>query len=237
MQVFVGTSGYAYKEWKGSFYPDKLPAAGMLRFYAEHFRTVEINNTFYRMPAASVLKGWAEDVPEGFIFVLKAPRLITHIKRLQDAEDAVSYLLQTASVLGKRLGPVLFQLPPFQRKELPRLDGFLQQVSKGFRAAFEFRHDSWFDEEVYSILRSHNAALCVADADDKLTVPFVSTADWGYLRLRREAYDDQTLRDWANRITQQKWNNAFVFFKHEEAGTGPKLAARLISLLDKHARG
>jgi uncharacterized protein YecE (DUF72 family) len=230
MRLLVGTSGYSYKEWKGSFYPEDLPAEGMLRFYAQHFQTVEINNTFYRMPSASTLERWAADVPKGFSFVLKAPRRITHDNRLKDSEDSLTYLFNTAAVLAKKLGPLLFQLPPFFKKDLPRLRDFLALIPKEQRAAFEFRHASWFDEEVYDALRAHQAALCIADTDEE-TVPLVSTAPWGYLRLRRQDYDDKDLKRWTKQILDQTWDESFVFFKHEEEGKGPELAGRFLKLV------
>src|SRR5439155_3604160 len=201
----------------------------MLHFYAERFQTVEINNTFYRMPSEKILSRWSEEVPEEFAFVLKAPRSITHEKRLQDTEDAVSYFLKTSSVLGKKLGPFLFQLPPFLKKDLPRLRDFLSFLPRGQRVAFEFRHASWFDNEVYETLRSQGAALCLAETDEDDT-PLVSTAAWGYLRLRRKDYGERELHGWADRIRNQQWDEVFVFFKHEEEGRGPKLAARVIEL-------
>ncbi len=230
MKLLVGTSGYSYKEWKGRFYPDNLPAAGMLRFYAERFQTVEINNTFYQMPAATTLERWSTEVPEGFVFVLKASRRITHESKLKDTEDSLSYLLKTAAVLAKKLGPILFQLPPFFRKDLPRLRDFLALLPKERRAAFEFRHASWFDDEVYDALRAHRAALCIADTDDEEKVPFVATAPWGYLRLRGQNYGDKDLARWAKQIQDQPWDQSFIFFKHEEEGKGPKLAARFLEL-------
>ncbi len=230
MKISVGTSGYSYKEWKGSFYPADLPANKMLRFYAERFTTVEINNTFYRMPGAEMLLGWAEQVPEGFTFVLKAPQRITHMRRLKNAADDVAYLLKTSAALGDKRGPLLFQLPPFFRKDVACLSEFLALLPKTRPAAFEFRHASWFDDEVFGILRQHDAALCVADADSELEVPFVSTAGWGYLRLRRPDYDDAALGDWIKRIEGQGWREAYVFFKHEDSGKGPQLAGRLMEL-------
>lgn len=237
MRIAVGTSGYAYKEWKGSFYPADLPADGMLRFYGSKFSAVEINNTFYRMPTEKVLVGWAADVPEGFTFVLKASQRITHRKRLKDAGEEVAYFLRTANVLGPRLGPTLFQLPPNLKKDLPRLTGFLSHIPDTWRAAFEFRHASWLDDEVFAALKSHNAALVIADTDpeegetEPLRIPAVATADWGYLRLRRAAYKAQDLKRWATTITSQPWKDAFVFFKHEEAGAGPRLADEFRALL------
>ncbi len=238
MRIAVGTSGYAYKEWKGSFYPADLPSDGMLRFYGERFQTVEINNTFYRMPSEKVLLAWAAEVPDGFSFVLKASQRITHRKRLKDAKDEVEYFLRVANVLGAKLGPTLFQLPPNLKKDLPRLVDFLALVPRTWRAAFEFRHPSWFDDEVFSALKSHDAALCVADTDpaaegdqEALVVPFVATASWGYLRLRRAGYVEPDLERWAGQVAAQAWSDAFVFFKHEEAGAGPKLAAAFTALL------
>ena len=230
MKLYVGTSGYAYKEWKGSFYPEDLPAKRMLHYYGEQFRAVEINNTFYRMPTASVLQAWADTVPADFRFVLKAPRRITHVQQLKDAGDSLAYLLEIAGALERRLGPLLFQLPPGLKKDLPRLHAFLASLPPQSRAAFEFRHRSWFDEDVFDMLRGHKAALCIADADDDLDVPFVATADWGYLRLRRTDYDDADLQAWVSRVQAQPWQEAFVFFKHEDAGMGPRLAKRFLEL-------
>ena len=231
MKLRAGTSGYSYKEWKGNFYPAKLSAAGMLPFYAERFSTVEINNTFYRMPSENVLLNWAAQVPDGFAFVLKAPRRITHDKRLKNAVDDISYLLKTSAVLGKKRGPLLFQTPPFLQKDLGCLRDFLGLLSADGQSAFEFRHQSWFDEEVFGILREHDAALCLADAENELDIPFVATASWGYVRLRRPDYGDTDLGDWVKRIGDQPWKEAFVFFKHEEAGKGPQFASRFLELV------
>src|SRR5438045_6744172 len=184
MNLYVGTSGYSYKEWKGTFYPDELPDKQMLRFYGERFRSVEINNTFYRMPKASVLETWAAEVPADFKFVLKASQRITHKQRLKDAGDSVSYLLEVAGVLKDRLGPLLFQLPPNLKKDVPRLRDFLALLPSQRRAAFEFRHQSWFDDEMFELLRGHQAALCIAEAEDDVAIPCAAAADWGYLRLR-----------------------------------------------------
>ena len=228
MNVLVGTSGYSYKEWKGRFYPRELKEAGMLRFYAERFATVEINNTFYRMPSPELVSRWEGEVPAGFRFVLKAPRRITHEKRLHDVADTVERFLDVASRLGAKQGPLLFQLPPYFKKDTARLRDFLQLVPRPVRAAFEFRDPSWEDEDVTDILRAAGAALCLADTDDgPAAPPLVATADWGYLRLRRADYDDEALRAWAGRIRAQPWTDAFVFFKHEDEGRGPDLAARL----------
>lgn len=230
MNVHVGTSGYSYKEWKGTFYPAKLPATAMLGYYGQRFRTVEINNTFYRPPTAALLAAWAGQVPADFRFVLKAPQEVTHVRRLKGADAMVKSLAETAATLKDRLGAVLFQLPPTFPKDVPRLRDFLALVP-GCRVAIEFRHPSWFAAEVFTALRDHRAALCVADADDDLEVPFVATADWGYLRLRRAAYDAAALRAWADRIRGEAWGDVFVFFKHEDAGAGPVMAARLTEVL------
>jgi len=228
MRLSVGTSGYSYKEWVGSFYPPKTPANQMLRFYGQRFRTVEINNTFYRMPQEPMLARWAGEVPEDFRFVLKAPKRITHDRRLRDVRDETRHLLEVAAVLGARLGPLLFQLPPFSKKDVEALREFLQQLGPT-RAAFEFRHESWIDDEVHDTLRAHRAALCLADTEDG-EPPLVATAGWGYLRLRRPDYGDPELTTWVGRVTQQPWEEAFVFFKHEDEGKGPALAERFLQL-------
>jgi uncharacterized protein YecE (DUF72 family) len=234
MNLYVGTSGYSYKEWKGTFYPDDLPEKKMLHYYGERFRTVEINNTFYRMPKESVLEAWASDVPADFKFVLKASQRITHMQRLKEAEDSVAYLLKVAKALKERLGPLLFQLPPFMHKDAPRLSDFLRLLPPDCRAAFEFRHQSWFDSEIFDLLRAHRAVLCIAEAENDLEIPFESTADWGYLRLRRPDYGDPELKTWGERVRQQKWSDAFIFFKHEEEGKGPAMAKRFLELANNH---
>ena len=230
MNLYVGTSGYSYKEWKGTFYPKDLPEKQMLHYYGERFRTVEINNTFYRMPKPPVLEAWAAEVPSDFRFVLKASQRITHMQRLKDADASVSYLVEVAGTLKKRLGALLFQLPPNMKKDAPRLRDFLGLLPSHQRAAFEFRHQSWFDDEVFALLRQHQAALCIAEAEDELEVPFVATAAWGYLRLRRPDYGDAELKTWAKRVHEQDWRDAFVFFKHEDEGKGPQLAKRFLEL-------
>jgi len=230
MRVLPGTSGFSYKAWKGSFYPEDLPDSEMLRYYSSRLPAVEINNTFYRMPRAALLQSWAEQVPDGFAFALKATQQITHRKRLKDAQEAVSFFLQVATTLGDRLGPVLFQLPPNLKKDLPRLTDFLALLPPSCRAAFEFRHESWFDDEVFGALSSARAALCWAE-DEDLATPNESTAGWGYLRLRRPDYSGADLAAWAERIRGQPWSEAYVFFKHEDEGTGPRLADELRALL------
>jgi uncharacterized protein YecE (DUF72 family) len=233
MPVRVGTSGFSYKEWKGSFYPEKLKAADMLRFYAGRFGTVEINNTFYRMPTAALLLRWAEETPESFRFVLKAPQRITHRKRLAGAGEDVAYFLETARQLGPKLGPMLFQLPPNLQKDLDRLRGFLADLPAGQPVAFEFRHPSWFDAPVYDALREHDAALCAAETDEPGGLPEspLSTASWGYLRLRRAEYSDAELLAWARRVADQGWKETYVFFKHEDEGRGPDFAARFAAVV------
>ncbi len=235
MNAYVGTSGYPYPEWKGTFYPAKMPPGKMLGYYGQRFRTVEINNTFYRPPTVQLLDAWAAQVPPNFRFVLKAPQEITHVKRLANAGALASSLIESAGALGDRMGPVLFQLPPNFRKDVPRLSDFLASLPP-CRVAFEFRHQSWFDEEVFDTLRDHQCAMCVADTEDELEVPFVSTADFGYLRLRRPDYDDTALKAWAARMQAEGWRECFVFFKHEGAGAGPRLASRLLELLAGEAR-
>jgi len=227
VKAWIGTSGYSYDEWKGNFYPEKMPAKDMLRFYGERFPTVEINNTFYRMPKDAMLAGWAEQVPEGFRFAIKASQRITHIQRLKDCGELLAYLYRVTSTLGPRLGPLLFQLPPNFKKDVPRLQSFFAAMPERRRVAVEFRHASWFDDETYQALRDAGAALCVADTGEEPAAPLVATTDWGYLRLRREEFSDAELREWARRIGAQPWSDAYVFLKHEEEGKGPKLAARL----------
>ncbi len=230
MRVLAGTSGYSYAEWKGSFYPEDLPATEMLRYYAGKLPAVEINNTFYRMPKAEMLSRWAETVPDGFVFALKASQQITHRKRLKDAAGPTAYFFQTATTLGDRLGPVLFQLPPNFKKDLSRLTEFLALLPPASRCAFEFRHASWFDEEVFAALSERGAALCIAE-DEELATPLVATTGWGYLRLRRQDYGEVEIRAWAQKILAQPWSEAYVFFKHEEGGKGPSLADTLTRIL------
>jgi uncharacterized protein YecE (DUF72 family) len=230
MLVYAGTSGFSFKEWRGSFYPDDLPAAEMLAYYAARLTAVEINNTFYRLPKPDLLESWAAKVPHQFKFTLKASRRITHFKRLKDAGDETLYLLETASVLGPRLGAVLFQLPPGFAKDVDRLASFMAVLPERTPAAFEFRHGSWLDDDVYGLLREHNAALCIADTDEDAEPQVVVTADWAYLRLRRASYSAADLERWAARIEGQPWHNVFAFFKHEEAGTGPRLASQFLTI-------
>jgi uncharacterized protein YecE (DUF72 family) len=230
MNLHVGTSGYSYKEWKGSFYPEKIPAKEMLRFYSERLSTVEINATFYRLPQKTTLENWKEQVPKNFRFSLKAPQRITHFKRLNEVGEDTKYFLDIAATLAGQLGVVLFQLPPNMKKDLPRLETFLSELPSEPRAAFEFRHPTWFDDDVLAVLRARNCALCVSDTDDLPVTHIDKTADWGYLRLRRVLYSEEHLKDWLTRVREQNWNETFVFFKHEDEGTGPRLAAQFLQL-------
>jgi len=221
---------------EGSFYPAKMPAEEMLHFYAGHFPTVEVNNSFYRIPAERVLAGWAEQVPEKFRFVMKASRRITHNNRLNDEDGSLGYFLRAVNPLGERLGPTLFQLPPTFKKDMDRLRTFLDKLPKRWAAATEFRHPSWFDEEVYDLLRSRGVALVAVDEDDSEDkgAPLVATAGWGYLRLRRSAYDTAMLQSWGARIRQQEWNEAYVFLKHEDGSPrGPDAAAAMEEILTR----
>jgi len=233
MNLYVGTSGYSYKEWKGSFYPEKLPAKEMLAYYATRLGAVEINNTFYRLPQRSVLENWREQVPADFRFSVKASQKITHFKRLKGAEEETKYLMETAGALENRLGPVLFQLPPNLKKDLPRLETFLSGLPPGTRATFEFRHPTWLEDDVLELLTAKSHALCISDTDDLPINHIDRTADWGYLRLRRVNYSDANLAEWHKRVRDQNWREAYVFFKHEDAGTGPKLAAQFLTLAGK----
>src|ERR1043166_9156639 len=232
LRLHVGTSGYNFPEWKGSFYPPKLPSGKWLEFYAQQLGTVEINYTFYRMPNAKTIAGWDAATPEGFTFVLKAPQRITHFARLRDVDDPLRYFLEMARRLGPKLGPILFQLPPNFKKDLDRLNDLLTQFPADLRCAWEFRHESWFSDDVYAALRTANAALCVADTEEKHT-PLVATADFGYLRLRDEGYEQSDLEQWAKTVQDvgKDWQDSFIFFKHEESGIGPRLAQQFVALV------
>jgi uncharacterized protein YecE (DUF72 family) len=226
--VFVGTSGYNYPEWRGSFYPEKFSTSKMLAFYAERFRTVEINYTFYRMPNEKLLAGWADGTPEGFTFTLKAPRRITHDAKLQRCEDLLQTFCRTARTLGPKLGTLLFQLPPTFKKDTDVLRAFVDLIPEETRAAFEFRHTSWLEPEVYDVLRSRNLALCVADSE-KLSTPVEATANYAYFRLRDEGYQDSDIQRWAAIVRDLPGpGDAFVYFKHEEQGLGPEFARKFI---------
>jgi uncharacterized protein YecE (DUF72 family) len=235
MNLLVGTSGYSYKEWKGNFYPEGLPAKEMLSYYSRRLPAVEINNTFYRLPQPGMVENWKEQVPESFRFSIKATQRITHIKRLKNCAEETKYLMETAALLGDRLGVVLFQLPPNSKKDTDRLREFLNCLPPDTRNAFEFRHESWLDDETFDLLRGKNSALVVSDTDEKPLASITATADWGYLRLRRTAYSDDDLKSWMQRVRSQKWKDAFVFFKHEDEGVGPKLAAQFLVLSEPPA--
>jgi uncharacterized protein YecE (DUF72 family) len=231
MKIYAGTSGFAYKEWKGSFYPEKVPAKEMLRSYAGRLNAVEINNTFYRMPGRSLLTAWAEQVPEGFVFSLKAPRLITHIKQLRNVRDETEYVFDTLPVLGGKLGPVLFQFPASFPPDRSLLRDFLSLIPEKVACAFEFRDPAWLEAGVLDLLRGKNCSLCISESDERPASGIVSTASWGYLRLRRSDYTDADLSWWAERVLAQDWDRAFVFFKHEGEGAwGPRRAMRFRDL-------
>jgi uncharacterized protein YecE (DUF72 family) len=230
MNLYTGTSGFAYKEWKGSFYPEDIKADAMLPFYAGQFKACEINNSFYRMPAEKTLLQWASQVPPEFRFVLKAPQKITHFTRLkEESRQPLEFFITIARTLGAQLGPLLFQLPPNMKQDLPRLEAFLAYLPGDVKAAFEFRHASWFDDAVFEALRARRAALCIADTEDEQTPKIATVDDWGYLRLRRVLYSDVEVKEWAQWTQQQTWHDAYVFFKHEDAGTGPRLAREFSS--------
>jgi uncharacterized protein YecE (DUF72 family) len=230
MQLFVGTSAFSEPKWKGKFYPPKLPQKEMLPYYAQHFAAVEINSTFYKMPVASDLAAWTAQVPRNFRFALKSPQTITHRKRLKDTAEPTKQLFEVAASLKNHLGPILFGLPPNFKIDLPRLEAFLKLVPREAKVAFEFRHASWFDDEVFDCLRKHRAALCIAHTDDFPKPEFIATTTWGYVRLRREKYSKKDLAKWVAQIQSQSWNEAHVYFKHEDTGTGPKFAAQFLKL-------
>ena len=232
VKIFSGTSGYGYKEWKGNFYPDKISPKEMLRFYAERFQTVEVNNTYYRLPTGGVLASWAEQVPDDFIFAFKAPRKITHLKRLRNVGEETGYLFRSLSILERKLGPVLFQFPKSFPADRLVLEAFLDLIPGRMSCAFEFRSPSWGQAEILDLLREKDHSLCAADTDENPAEEIISTASWGYLRLRRSAYADADLSLWLEKILSQKWEKAFVFFKHEDEALGPKLADRFQKLAD-----
>lgn len=230
MRWHIGTSGYSYAPWKGKFYPPRLPAKEMLGYYAGRFDTVEINSSFYRMPLADTLSAWAAQVPADFRFAFKAPRRITHDRRLRDVAEDTAYFLKTTETLGARRGPLLFQLPPGFAVDRERWRAFLALLPAAVPAAFEFRHASWHDAAIYDDLRARNFALGVTDTDEDGASPLVATAEWGYLRLRRSAYDEAALGDWVARLRALPWREVYVYFKHEDEARGPALAQRLLAL-------
>lgn len=228
MTLLAGASGYSFKEWKGDFYPEKIKPEDMLAYYAERLPTVEINNTFYQMPKTAVLENWARLVPPAFRFAIKASRRITHFARLKADASAenVRFLYRQLATLGDKRGPVLFQLPPFLKKDLPRLQEFLQLLPDGHRAAFEFRNDSWFDDDVHAALKGAGASLCFSEREDGSPPALVETAPWGYVRLRLETYSQEALEQWAARLAQTGWRDTFVYFMHEP--TAPAQAQALM---------
>ncbi len=232
MNLWIGTSGFQYTAWKGNFYPEDFPTSKMLPFYAERFSTTEINYTFHRIPSAKTIENWSQQTPAHFKFTLKAPQKITHWSKLRDCADTLEYFCKIISGLGERLGPVLFQLPPNFKKDADVLNSFLRELPS-IRAAFEFRHDSWFDDEIFGTLKSRNIALCIADTET-IATPKKITSDYGYLRLRREDYKKTDIEHWAKFVREQgsNWRNAFIYFKHEESGIGPKLARRMMEMLE-----
>jgi uncharacterized protein YecE (DUF72 family) len=232
MSIWIGTSGFQYAEWKGNFYPEDLPAAKMLRYYAERLNTTEINYTFHRIPAAKTIDNWNNLTPPTFRFSLKAPQKITHWAKLRDCADTMRYFHDVISSLGEKLGPVLFQLPPNFKKDTFVLADFVNCLPDGARAAFEFRHESWFSDDVWDIFRTHNVALCLNETAD-FAAPKICTADFGYLRLRREDYAGQDIKGWVDFVGAQsaRWRDIFIYFKHEEAGVGPKFARQMMDML------
>jgi uncharacterized protein YecE (DUF72 family) len=229
MKIQVGSSGFAHKEWKGKFYPEKISSKDMLRFYAGRLGTVEINNTFYHMPKESVLASWAEQVPPDFVFALKAPQVITHMKQMRNVFEETEYLFKSLSVLDKKLGPVLFQFPKSFRANTAALANFLPLIPGTASCAFDFRSPSWLAAETLDLLRKKGCSWCIEDTDENPVQEVISTAPWGYLRLRRSDYTDADLLQWLERINSQKWERAFVFFKHED---GPEMAMRFQELVD-----
>lgn len=230
---WIGTSGFQYPEWKGKFYPEDLPAKGMLPFYAGPFASTEINYSFRRIPSEQTLSTWDAATPPHFKFSFKAPQRITHFARLVDCTDILEAFHNALLTIKPKLGVVLFQLPPQFEKDGGRLEAFLEIIPPRFKSAFEFRHVSWFDDQVFSILREHNAALCLAESEDLATPP-TSTADFGYLRLRREDYTPAQLKQWATFIrSRTEWRDTFIYFKHEEHAVGPKFAIKMQDFLEK----
>ena len=227
MKLLAGASGYSFKEWKGSFYPADMKPEGMLGFYSARLPTVEINNTFYRMPKTEMLAHWAEITPAAFRFAIKASRRITHFAHIKpEAADSVAFLYRALHALGDKRGPVLFQLPPVLKKDLPRLRAFLELLPPDHRGAFEFRHESWFSDDVYDALKAAGAALCLSEREDNAPPPLVETAPWGYVRLRLETYADGELEQWARRLAQSKWGEVYAYFMHEP--TAPAYAQTLM---------
>ncbi len=226
--ILAGASGYSFKEWCGTFYPPKMKPPEMLPFYSERLPTVEINNTFYRFPRPNVLEEWARVTPPAFRFSIKSPRRITHIGRLkpESVAESIGFLYTSLASLGDKRGPVLFQLPPTMKKDLARLEGFLALLPQDHRAAFEFRNDSWFSDDVYAALKGVGASLCFSEREDNAPPPLVETAPWGYVRLRLEQYSDADLAQWARRLESTGWKEIYAYFMHEP--TAPAYAHALM---------
>ena len=228
---YLGTSGFDYNAWVGAFYPKELKRKERLGYYAARFGGIEINASFYRKPSVETVQAWCAQVPPAFHFVLKGWQRVTHQKRLRECGELVSAFAEPVRALGSRMGPVLWQLPPNLKKDAKLLRDFLAILPKDLRAAFEFRHESWHDEEVFTILAAAGAALCVADSDER-TTPVVRTAPFGYFRLRRTGYDAEALREWAAKVQGAGFtSDVYVFFKHEDEARGPEYAAGFEALL------
>ena len=234
MRPWIGTSGFQYPEWKGGFYPEKMPLAKMLAYYAERFPTTEVNYTFRQIPKDTTVAKWVDGTPEHFRFTFKAPQKVTHFAKLRNCGETMRHFHGVMQGLGEKRGAVLFQLPPNFEKDVETLASFLADLPEGMKAAFEFRHVSWFADEVYDVLRNHHAALCLAESEDLVT-PREVRADVGYLRLRREDYTEEDLADWVEFVRKQKarWSDVFIYFKHEEKGVGPVFAETMQKLLGK----
>ena len=230
MNLYTGTSGFSYKEWKGTFYPEDLSEKEMLSYYAGQLKAVEINNSFYRMPKENVLKSWVDQVNDDFKFSIKASRKITHFKRLKDTAEECEFLFKNVKILQEHLCCILFQLPPNLKQDIDLFKSFLKQIPENISAAFEFRHPSWMDEETFDLLKNKNCSLVITETDEEPQADFTKTADWVYLRLRRTHYTEAELKERMEKIKNSSWDNVYVFFKHEDEGTGPALAKKFIEL-------
>ncbi|MEJ2614985.1 MAG: DUF72 domain-containing protein [Ignavibacteriaceae bacterium] len=230
MKLYVGTSGYSYKEWKGKFYPEDIKPDNMLNFYSDQFSTVEINNTFYRMPQRFVLETWKKQVPADFRFSVKAPQRITHMKKLKDVDEDIRYFIDIITSLGNKLGIILFQFPPYFRKNTELLQNFTNLLPKNITAAFEFRHESWFEDDVFSCLKEKDFPLCLSETDKEPDIDITGTASKGYLRLRKSDYTEKEIKNWYDKIKKQNWETVFVFFKHDDEAKGTKYSKHLIEL-------
>jgi uncharacterized protein YecE (DUF72 family) len=232
MKLFIGASGYSYPKWKGKFYPEKFPENKMFEYYSQNFSSVEINATYYRLPDKKVFESWEQQAPENFKYALKAPQQITHFKRLKDAETELESFINNSKILNKKRGPLLFQLPPNFKKDIDLLKKFIKNIHESF-ITFEFRHSSWNDADVFKVLSEKNFSLCIADTDENLIEEIISTADWGYLRLRKKEYSPKDLAAWKEKFISQNWKEVYIYFKHEDEANGPKFAKILINLFKK----